>query len=70
MNLGSLRTPFGMDEMRPNDPRDRSQIDDDTWSRFCEEAEIEPTDIEEMEERLEEDEELGVEFDEWLAGEY
>ena len=50
------------------DPGEYEHIEDSTWESFCEEHGHEPSDIEEITLRLDEDEELREEFDEWLAG--
>ena len=50
------------------DPGEYDHIEDSTWESFCEEHGHEPSDIEEITLRLDEDEELREEFDEWLAG--
>ena len=50
-----------------SDPGEYDNIEDSTWDQFCEERGYEPSDIEELGLRLDEDEQLREEFDEWLA---
>ena len=56
-----------MTEDQVSDPGEYDNIEDSTWDQFCEERGYEPSDIEELGLRLDEDEQLREEFDEWLA---
>ncbi len=49
------------------DPGEYDLIEDTTWDQFCEENGYEPSDIEEMELVLAEDDQMREQFDEWLA---